>query len=86
MPHSIAATEFVRQPQPHAMVSSGESTSFQRGLDPAGILHATTPKSGLTACGLSTEGLHVFDTLDWESTLVAGGRCQECAVAIDDAE
>src|SRR5947208_12862791 len=86
MPYAIAATECVRQPQSHAMVSGGERSSLKRGIDPAGILHAATLKSGWTACGLSTEGLHVFDTLDWESTLVAGGRCQECAVAIDDAD
>ena len=86
MYYAIAATDCVRQPQPHAMIASYQRTARQRGLDPAGILHATAPKSGWTACGLATERLHVFDALDWESTLVAGGRCQDCAVVIDDTE
>jgi hypothetical protein len=40
----------------------------------------------LTACGLATGALHVFEDLDWKATLVSGGRCRACAVAIDDAD
>jgi hypothetical protein len=86
MPHVIVATDCVRQPQSHEMVSDGERDPVRRGLDPAGILHAASSGSEWTACGIPTEGLHLFDALHWKSTLVAGGRCQACAVAIDDIQ
>jgi hypothetical protein len=68
------------------MVASDRSRSQPRGSTPGGVLHATERKTSWTACGLATGALHVFEDLDWKATLVSGGRCRACAVAIDDAD
>jgi hypothetical protein len=82
--HAIASTDCVPRPPSHGIVAGGRVDAKPRGFDPAGVLHATVAASTWTACRVATAGLHVFETLDWESTLVAGGRCAACAVAIDD--
>jgi hypothetical protein len=85
MRYAIASTDRMRPLRPAGIVGVEGPDSPPRGLIPGGTLHATERMTAWTACGVAVERLHLFDDLDWEATLVGGGRCQTCAVAIDDA-
>jgi hypothetical protein len=86
MPYAIASTGSLPRPRSEGVVASERADSRARGSTPGGTLHATERMTAWTACGLAVEGLYLFDDLDWEATLVGGGRCRQCAVAIDDAD
>ena len=49
---------------------------------PDGVLHGVPQDATLTLCGLSTEGLHGFGDLDFESVTIEGGACRNCAAAV----
>ena len=83
--YAIASTDSAPRQASDGIVASERGHSGPRGSAPGGVLHAAERKTAWTACGRAVEGLHVFNDLDWKATLVGGGRCRECAIAIDDA-
>ena len=76
------ATSTKRGPRSQAVIA-GSAEDDARPLWVAdGVLHAVPQDATSTLCGLSTEGLHGFGDLDFESVTIQGGACRNCAAAV----
>jgi hypothetical protein len=77
----VYATSTKRGPKSQAVIA-GSAEDDARPLWVAdGVLHGAPQGTTSTLCGLSTEGLHAFAHLDFESVTIEGGGCRDCGAA-----
>jgi hypothetical protein len=80
--YCVFATSTKRGPKSQAVIA-GSAEDDARPLWVAdGVVHGAPQDAAFTLCGLSTEGLHGFADLDFESVTIQGGACEKCAAAV----
>ena len=75
------ATSTKRGPRSEAVIAGSAEDDARPLWIADGVLHGAPPGATSTLCDLSTEAMHAFADLDFESVTIQAGGCRDCAAA-----